>query len=240
MLVGLFVSTGAAQAETGAFWLIHAALLSEALLPTVEAETDLKWVLLTTLGGQEVDISCGTILLVEAHLVEPNGKILGKILLHGCDFLTLVGGSSILQKACEPFVKLTIGGKTVIDKGLIETEVITGLIKLHEKNPILVFTPPAGGLFATINLGEECAFGERLKVGNGENKTVKKVLEAQFALKDCEGKALTDSTKHLVEELKALTNLYVNGGETKAAIDGSAWASLRGAHFGLTFAAHAA
>jgi hypothetical protein len=231
MLVGMFAFAGTAQAEPGAFWLVNGGRISETLLPTVGAETDVKGVLLTTLNGKEIDISCETILLVGAHLVEPNGKILGKIVFHGCDFLSLVGGVATLQKACEPFVGA--------NKGLIETNVITGLIKLHEEKPVLVATPPAGGLFATIKLGEECAFGEELKVGNGENKSTKKVLEAQFALKDCEGKALVDLVKHLVEELSALTSLYVNGGETKATIMGSAWAFLTGPHEGLTFAAHA-
>jgi hypothetical protein len=232
MLVGMLAFAGAAQAEPGAFWLVNGTKISESLLPAVGAETDVKLVLLTNLNGKEIDISCETILLVGAHLVEPNGKILGKIVFHGCDFLSLVGGVATLQKACEPFVGP--------NKGLIETNVITGLIKLHEEKPVLVFTPPAGGLFVSLNLGEECAFGETIKVGNGENKSTKKVLEAQFALKDCEGKGLVDLVKHLLEELSALTTLYVNGGETKAAIMGSLWVFLTGAHEGLTFAAHAA
>jgi hypothetical protein len=239
MLVGMFAFAGTAQAESGASWLVNGAKFAETLLPTVEAETDVKEVLLTTLGGKEVDISCETILLVGAHLVEPNGKILGKIIFHGCDFLTLNGGKATLLKVCEPFVGA--------NKGLIETQVFTGLIKLHEEKPVLVAKPPAGGLFATINLPEECAFGEEMKIGNGENKLTKKILEAQFAWKDCkagvseckESAALVDTVKHLVEELPTLTSLYVNQGETKATIMGSAWAFLGEPHKGATFAAHA-
>jgi hypothetical protein len=234
MLVGMFAFASAAQAETGAFWLVNGAKISESLLPTVEAETDVKGVLLTTLGGQAIDISCVKTLVVGGHLVEPNGKILGKLVFHECDFLSLKEGVATLQKACEPFVGA--------NKGLIETHTLTGLIKLHEGQPTILATPPTvegSTLFATINLGEECAFGSALKVGNGKDKSGK-VLESEFSLKDCEGKGLTDLKKHLVEELKALTALYVNGGETKATIDGSAWAFLGGAHAGMTFAAHAA
>jgi hypothetical protein len=232
MLVGMFAFAGTAQAEPGAFWLVNGHTIDNTLLPIVEAEKDTKGILLTTLGGKEIDISCEKILLVGAHLVEPNGKILGKIVFHECDFLSLVGGVATLQKACEPFVKE--------NKGLIETETITGLLKLHSDGTIvLLATPPAEtGLFATINLGEECAFGEKLLVGNGENKAKKEVLPAEFTLKDCENKALVDQVKHLVEEFPALTKLYVNKGETTAKIDGSAWAFLGGAHTGLTWAAH--
>jgi hypothetical protein len=232
MVVGMFVFAGTAQAEPGAYWLVNGAKISEALLPTVEAETSEKMVLFTQLGGKEVDISCEKLLLVGAHLVEPNGKVLGKLIFHGCDFLTLAGGLATLQKACEPFVGA--------NKGLIETNVSTGLIKLHKEKPVVVVTPPASGLFVTINLPEECAYGEKIKIGNGEDKFTKKVLEAKFVVEDAEGKGLVDLKKHLVEELLELTRLYINEGETQATTAGSAWVFLSGAHVGLTFAAHAA
>lgn len=232
VLVGMFAFTGSAQAEVGATWLVNGAAVSNTLNPALEAETDKVGTLLTTLGGQLIDLTCQkTKTVLGAHLVEPLGQATGKLVFHECDFLSLkeLGSPAVLQKACEPFVGA--------NKGLIETNNITGLIKLHEGQPTLLATPTET-LFATINLGPECAFGETLKIGNGKSKAGV-VLPSEFSLKDCEGKALTDLVKHLVEELKALTSLYVNGGETKATIDGSAWAFLGGAHKGMTFAAHA-
>jgi hypothetical protein len=232
MLVGMFALAGAAQAEPNAFWLVNGATVPSTLNPIVEAETDKVKTLLTTLGGQLVDLTCQKVKTVAGtHLVEPLGQLTGKLVFHECDFLSLKekGSPAVLQKACEPFVGA--------NKGLIETNTITGLIKLHEGQPTLSITP-TGTLFATLNLGPECAFGEILKMGNGKTKAGVS-LPAQITLKDCEGKALTDLVKHLVEELPALTTVYVNGGETKATSDGSEWLFLGGAHAGLTFAAHA-
>ena len=231
MLVGMFAFTGVAQAEVGAFWLVNGAKISESLLPTVKAETDVAGTLLTELGGKFIHLKCPTINLVGAHLVEPLGKILGSIDFSGCKFFSLktAGGELVEQKVCEPNAEGVAG--------LIVTNSITGLIKLHEpktgvKEGVLEAAPTtAGGLFATIQLGaaapnNECAFGEKLKIGG------------VFFLKDCEGKFLTDLVKHLVEELKALTKLVVNEGTKTATIDGSAWGFLGGAHEKLTFAGH--
>src|SRR3954471_21413979 len=86
VLVGMFAFAVAAQAEPGAYWLVNGAKISEALLPTVLAETDVVGTLLTELGGKFIHIKCPTINLVGAHLVEPVGKILGKIDFKGCTF----------------------------------------------------------------------------------------------------------------------------------------------------------
>src|SRR5690242_5866973 len=89
MLVGMFAFTGVAQAELGAFWLVTAKAITESLLPAVSAETDKEFVLLTTIGEKQIHLKCPTINLVGAHLVEPLGKILGKIDLKGCKFFSL-------------------------------------------------------------------------------------------------------------------------------------------------------
>lgn len=234
MLVGMFAFTGVAQAEVGAFWLVNGAKISESLLPEVKAETDVEGVLLTELGGKQIHLKCPTINLVGAHLVEPLGKILGKIDFKGCKFFSLktAGGELVEQKFCEPFVGA--------NKGLIETNNITGLIKLHKtaggvtEQALEAVPTEAKKPFATINLGAECAFGEELKVGgSGEGAS-----GGVFFLKDCLKQFLTDVVKHLVEELKELTKLTINGGKTPATIDGSAWAFLGGAHAGLTWAGH--
>jgi hypothetical protein len=249
MLVGMFAFAGVAQAETNSFWLVAGAKLPEGLKVEVGAKTDVAGSLLTTLGGKEIHLRCPTINLVGAKLVEPTGKIEGKIDFSGCKFFALEG-SPLAEKektACEPSAEGI--------KGLIITNSITGLIVLHTPSggtaePVIEAVPSGGGsLFATVALGEECAFGELLKVGNGENKSTKEVLKTKFFLKDCkeikEGKcegsgALVDRTEHLVEELSTLTKLYVNGGETTATVHGSALAFLSDTtHKGMTFAAHA-
>jgi len=234
VLVGMFAFAGSAQATVGAFWLVNGVKISEALSPSVLAETDVPGVLLTELGGKQIHLKCPTINLVGAKLVEPNGKITGKIDFKGCTFSSLktAGGELILQKACEP--------KNEGVAGLIITNTITGLIVLHKTaGGVVEQALEAKGSpdFATIALGTECAFGEAL------------LVEGVFYLKDCKeakeskcvaasGSAfLTDLVKHLVEELKELTKLTVNGTHA-ATIDGSAWAFLGGVHEKLTWAGH--
>jgi len=222
VLVGMFAFTGAAQASTGALWKIGGAQAKGG--EAVEAESEAAGgILLTELGGKFIHVKCLKLKLVGAKLVEPNGKITGKIDFSECDFLSLTtqGGSVVLQKACEPFVGT--------NKGLIETNTINGLIVLHtptggKAEGVLEAVPASGVLFATINLGPECAFGEEIKV------------EGKFFLKDCEGKFSTELVKHLVEELKALTKLTVNGGTKTATIDGSALAFLGAPNAGKLWA----
>jgi hypothetical protein len=226
VLVGMFAIPSVAQAEVGAFWLVGGKTISTELLPTVEGETDVVGVLLTELGGKFIHLKCPKFKLVGAHLVEPLGKILGTIDFTECTFSSLktAGGELVLQKACEP--------KNEGKAGLITTNNITGLIKLHKtaagvtEQALEAKPTTEGGLFANIVLGPECAFGENLKIGG------------VFYLIDCEGKFLTDLVKHLVIELKELTKLVVNEGAKTATIDGSGWAFLGGVHAGMTWAGH--
>lgn len=237
MLIGMLAFASVAQAEPGAFWLVNGAKISESLLPTVQAEKDTALSLLTTLGGKEIHIRCANIKFIGMHLVEPLGKMLGKIDLSGCKFFRLITVfEEVEQKSCEPIAEGV--------KGLIVSNNITSLIKLHEasagvRESVLEAVPTEGTLFASMILGEECAFGETLKIGQGKDGSGK-TLPSAFFLKDCQGKALTDLVKHLVEELPALTRMYINGGATPVRLNGSAWMFLDGAHKGLTFAAHAA
>lgn len=239
VLVGMFAFSSTAQAEVNAFWKVSGAKIASTLNPPLEAKVDVVGTLLTTLGGQFIDLTCQTIKTAgSAHLVEPLGKVEGKLDFGTCDFLSLKekGGVAVLQKACEPSAEGV--------KGLIVTNAISGLIKLHKTaagvtEAVLEATPKVAGPFVTILLGEECAFGETLKVGG----TGAEASGGVFFLKDCETSACTkssfttDKKEHLVTELTSLTKLTVNGGATVATIDGSAWAFLGGAtHSGLTFA----
>src|SRR4051812_33648339 len=153
LLAAMLSFAGPAQAEVGAFWLVSGAKISEALLPTVEATTEVEGVLLTELGGKFLHLKCPTINLAGAHLVEPLGKILGKIDLKGCALWSLktAGGELVLQKACEP--------KNEGVAGLITTNSIPGLIKLQKtaggvtEQALEAKPTTEGGLFANIVLG---------------------------------------------------------------------------------------
>lgn len=221
IFVGSTVPAGTASAE--AFWLVNGAKITTTLSPSVEVESDIAKTLLTTLGGQSIHVKCLKTELIGAHLTEPEGKGSGKLRYSECDFLSLkpAGGELILQKACEPFLKL---GGGVVDKGLIETNSTTVSMGLSESKGIFELKPTEGsGLLTTLNLGEECAFGEQLKVGG------------VLVLADASGQFSTNLVKHLFEYVKSLTKLTINGGATTAALDGSVWAFLSGAHKGMTW-----
>lgn len=222
-IVGMSIFASVAHAEPNAFWLVNGVKISSVLLPTVEAKTDIKATLLTEIAGKFIHITCATVKTVGAHLVEPLAQVLGKLRFHGCKFFELVtpGGPLKEISACTPLAEGS--------KGLIVTNTITGLIKLHEskvgfKEAVLESKPTVAGLpFTLIHLGEECAYGEHITV------------EGVFFLKDSNGLFTNNAVEHLLEELKALTSLSVNGGIKTGTIDGSAWAFLGGTHAGLTF-----
>jgi hypothetical protein len=221
VLVGTFAFAGIAQAEPGAFWRISGVQAKGGEL--VEAQSEAAGItLLTELGGKFIDLKCPSLKLVGAKLIEPNGGITGKIDFSGCDFLSLKtpGGELVLQKSCEPSAEGV--------KGLIVTNQFTGLIRLHEpkagtKEAVLEIRPTTGTLFASPKLGEECAFGEILKLGG------------VIFLKDCEGKLSTELVKHLLEVLKALTELTINEGTKASTVDGSFLAFLGSPNTGKTW-----
>jgi hypothetical protein len=210
---GLLIFPGVAQAES--FWLVNGAKVTTTLSPVVEIETDVPKTLLTELGGKGIHIKCLKAKLVGAHLTEPGGKGSGKLRYSECDFLSLktLGGELILLKACEPI--------TGAEKGVIEVNTTTASMVATG----VELKPAAGEPLATVHFGEECAFGEQLKV------------EGALLLLDGAGQFLTDLVKHLFEYSKA-SKLVINGGPTTATLDGSVWAFLGGAHKGMTFAGH--
>ena len=92
------------------------------------------------------------------------------------------------------------------------------------KDDLLSILPDEGETFATIEMGPECAIGQKVNV------------IGKATLKDCEGLALTHLVKHLVE-VGPLTELWVisKTPEHVATILGSVWAFLTGEHVGLKF-----
>jgi len=223
LVVGLMaLSAGAAQAEVGSSWFFNGAKLAEALKPEVQATIENEMAsLLTTLGGKKIHILCTALKLIGATIFNPNGQALGKIDLSGCKFFKLIteGGATEEVKACTP----TAEGV----KGLIVTNFMKGLIELHEpsagvKEGIVKFVPETGTVIASINLGEECGFGETLK------------LSGSIGFKDCNKEFTVEKVTHLFEG--ALTNLVINEGTTAATLDGSVNVILNSAgHVGKTW-----
>lgn len=163
------------------------------------------------------EILCTGVELDEGGQLAANGSILlGRLRFTGCITLSR---SPILSElgACTP--NDPVGGL-----GVILTEKLTGLIKLHESEPIILITPDSAKTLVKIFLGEECSFGEET------------LVKGELVLGDCEGKGSFEEHKltHLFEEFSKLRLLHV--GTNKATIDGSANITLDAPHNTLLWA----
>jgi len=240
-LAGLMaVGAGSAQAEVGAKWLVAGTTVTT-LLPELQGTLENSHgQLLGEIAGVGIHILCTSIALVATNHLLAEGGWLGKILFNGCEILrlkTLNNPATLeLLKPCLP--------KTLGVNDHIVTNQLKGLIRLHlllvkeiiegkevtldlGLDTIFMLEPNEGTIFTTIETGEECAFGEKIKV------------EGKFALKDCANAFLTDQVTHLLEEFAPLTELYLNGNKAnKGTLDGSTNVSLAGVHKGLTWAGH--
>jgi len=219
-LAGLMaVGASSAQAEAGAFWLVKGVKVTT-LLPELAASLEGNHgVILAEMGGVGIHFLCTGVAFVAGNHLLAEGGLLGKVQFSGCKILKL----KVLNGATE-----VLGGCTV-PGGTIETTTGKGLIRLSGGSPNLVIEPNEGTTFATISVGEECAFGEKIS------------MSGKIGVKDCKEAFLTDQVEHLVEENAASTELYLNGNKAnKATIDGSVNVKLAGvAHTGLTWAGHA-
>lgn len=213
------LSAGPAQAEKGAFWTANGAKISEALLPGIGVEAHV--IFLFSLGGFKIDLLCAATAGVEIHLLEPNAGILGRFKFTGCKLKRLKGGIEEELKSCEPHEGA--------EKGVILTAPFKGLIVLSGGSGVLLLEPKEGTTLITASLGEECAFGETLKIGG------------KLALKDAEGKFTTEQVTHELTEDESTTKLFVNGNEANILkIDFRLRIFFTGAHKGLTWAGHPA
>jgi hypothetical protein len=264
MLLGLmaFVATSA-QAEPNAKWAILKANgelvtianplndpkgIGDALLPEVQitAIEELKdekdpgkhLVLLSELGKKHFELLCtGAELENAAGTAAPKllleGTVLGRAKFTGC--VTKI--ALVVTPACKPH---TPGAA----EGTILTELVKGLIKLHPlkveekevKDDTVLFVPEDKESkeiekFTTITLGaegagNECAAGEKITV-NGK-----------LSIEDCQGLFLSEQVTHLIQEFKALTELWILNKTTEhtAKIIGSAFVGLVGEHEGLKWA----
>ena len=229
-LIGLFglvlgvmaFGATAAQAELNAHWNINKMELKSPLLPEIQAVLENNdGILLTKVGLSKVELLCTALKLVGAKLHEL-GRATGKIHFSGC--ITKLNGTT--SAACVPH-------SPGAPNGLIETNALKGLIKLHTpatgpKVPALEVLPETGEVYVTLILGKaapeknECAIGEKFD------------FKGNAFIRDGLGKGETELVTHLFEVEPTLTKLLY--GANPATLDGSANVSLAGApHAGLTW-----
>jgi hypothetical protein len=221
-------SATAAQAELGAKWKVNGATIASNLLPEVQADLENKdGILLTKVGLSKVEILCTSLKYVNGKLHE-SGRATLKIHFEGC--ITKLNGT--LANACVPH-------SPGAANGLIETNALKALIKLHEpsasvKIPVVELLPEvAGGSLVTQVLGKaapdknECAIGEKFDI------------KGVLFFEECLGKGETELIVHLTQEQKSLSKLLF--GANPATLDGSANNFLagglpeKGGHQGLQF-----
>jgi hypothetical protein len=230
LVLGLMAFASSAQAEPLASWgfkkTATSALekFSKALEAQVKIEIEKETtasLLFTTGGGTKVTILCTTAEFVAGGTLSAEGSILpGKIKFSGCD--TLLNG--VLSNACKPIASVADGAGTILtetDHALIVLHVLAG----GEKDDVVLILPAvAGGKLANILLGEECSIGEEVPV------------TGHLTIWDCKGNTsfLTHTTTHLIAEFPGLHGMKALG--QAATLDGSAIASLTGAHAGYLWA----
>jgi hypothetical protein len=237
-LMGLFalvcglisVDATAAHAELNAHWNVNGAATTAALKAQLQATLENNdGILLTKVGLSKEEILCTSIKLVNMFLTTLGATAPGgKIHFEGC--ISKLNG--VLAPACVPH-------SPGAANGLIETNALKTLIKLHEpsagakKVPVVEVLPEIGTVYVTIILGKsspeknECAVGEKFDLtGSGGGG---------FFVRDCQNEGEVEKVTHLAEEEKTLTKLLI--GASPMTLDGSANVFLAGAHSGLKFSA---
>jgi hypothetical protein len=244
LVLGLMeFAAGAAQAETGAKWLVNGKdvgdLLPQLVVKEVENKTaSISW---STKGGTKVLFLCTSTEFDTGGLLTSNGGVsTGNVSFKGC--VTFLNGTP--SPSCKPFSRgkplgeiLSLKGKglIVLDKEdkLLLLVMKEGKLELEEvfdkiSELIKVFPLNASGeitkVFGMLSLGEECSIGEQVNVETTE-------LGEGVWGKDIGGDAgfLTELVTHLMVE--ALQKLRVLG--QPAIVLGSAIIELGGAHKGL-------
>lgn len=217
IMLGLMAfSANLAQAEPGAHWNVEGAAISAALLPEINAKiVGSVTTLLTTSGKTTVEILCTTYSFKGAKLHEL-GRFTGKIHKSGCK-TSLNHGAHI--KSCEP-------KSTGASLGLIETNALEGLIKLHTGGVELLELLPvnAAMVFVTIHLGPLCAIGDLFDI------------KGSYFLKDAKGEFSVEKKEHEFAEGPLSALLF---GSNAMTLDGKFLAFLEGTHVSMNFSGHA-
>lgn len=220
MLAGVTAfSSGAAQAEIGASWMVNGANVTDTLLPTVQVgEIENKTgSLLVKISGASVTFLCTGAELIGAKL-ELNGSVASTVKAKVTGCITFLNGT--LSGPCKPKSEGQPLGSIISNEG-------KGLSVLHEGKGLLKVEPKlAGGSFAVIRFDPEaeCSLPEQIPV------------KGVITVRDSQGEEQVEKVSHLVEQ-GPLTHLFVisDTAEHAASIDGSATVGLGGAHSGLKF-----
>jgi hypothetical protein len=223
-LIALFASlmaigTTAAQAETGAYWEIGLTKEIKNFKPEVDATIDgIHIVLLTKVGLSKVEVDC-TATRLSGTSLEKFGGFRGRIHYENCS--TKLNG--VTAGACKPHSPGSL-------EGLIETNLLDGLIVLHTGGvALLELLPLFGGPFVTVvmgkELGSECAIGSKFDI------------TGKAFVKDGANEGSVNKLEHLVQE-GPLSKLLFGG--NAATIDGSAWVALVGEFLGSKWSGHPA
>jgi hypothetical protein len=229
MVFGLMAfGASAAQAETGAKWLVGGTGFLEAEIGLEnDGEEEYPYVLHSEILKIKVLFLCKKIKIAAGlsgnpKLIANGGISSGKVLFSGC--LTDLNGTK--NSLCTP--------KDVTEgvEGTILTRNLDSLIRKHALaggavDDVLELLPHvAGDPFATIEMGAGCSIGTKVPVFG------------KLFLEDCENLALVRQVKHLVKPFTELTRLWVisDTAEHAATLLGSAWGFLTGAHENVAFA----
>jgi hypothetical protein len=201
------------KSEAVPTWRVQKTDLSSKLSPSLII-TELEGkdeILLTEILKSKIEKLCTAAELIGAKL-ETEGKISSgaKVRFSGCVFK--INGK--LAPTCEPH--------TGAEKGVIVTNATKGLIVLGEGKGLLLLTPVSGETFITVELGEECAVGEKVPLLGRLTLSISGMGSEEVA--------------HLVAQ-GPLTELWLisKTEEHKVTLDGSAMLALTGEHSGMTW-----
>jgi hypothetical protein len=208
----------AAQAETGAHFNVSGSAVTTALKAQLQATLENNdGILLTKIGLSKLELLCTSMKLVDALLLE-GGSATGKAHFEGC----VIKVNGVVSPVCKPH-------SPGAAEGLIETNILKGLIVLHEvsagvKIPLLQVLPSSGSSYVTMILGKE--------VGNECPVGAKYEISGKLFSKDTQNEGSVEKVTHLFEEGPLSVMSY---GGNAMTLDGSANVSLAGAHLGLKF-----
>jgi hypothetical protein len=222
-------TAGVAQAEVGACWGYESGGL-KCFSTTLEAK---PLVTIENIAGTHpsaatllveslnLEITCTTAAFIAGGTLSANGSILlGQVEFGGCFTRKSTAKGLELLTTCDPDDPVAGLGKIRSEKG-------TGLIVLHNGEPVVKLSPDTGTTLTKIFLFEVCPIASEIFVtGN-------------LVLSDIGGKASFEEHKltHLIREFPSLKLMKV--GANTVSIDGSAEVKLEAPHNALKWAGKA-
>jgi hypothetical protein len=217
-------SADVAQAETGACWgystlSCFSTTLEAKSVITIENISGTHPSVATLLvENLNMEITCTTAEFIDGGTLSANGSILlGVVEFGGCFTRKSTTAGLGLLATCDP-------SSQVAGLGKIRSEKLTGLIVLHNGEPVVKFSPDTGTTLARIFLFEECPIAEEV------------VVAGSLVLSDIGGKSGFEEHKltHLVREFRSLKLMKV--GVNTVSIDGTANVTLASPHNALKWA----